>query len=83
MITYPNEMVGDLFFEWNGQELTPYNLYFLAGFQNPAHAGLATTHYDNALRPVYFCRNRARLSRPELAGMTAHFRSGFITDIHE
>lgn len=82
-IEYPNEMVGDLYFLYNGQELTPHNLYFLAGFRDPSETGLATTHFDNALRPVYLCRNRAQLSRPDYAGLTAYFRSGFITDLHE
>lgn len=82
-INFPHEMVGDLYFIYNGEQLTPYNLYFLAGFRSETEAGLATTHYDNALRPVYLSRNGAQLSRPEYAGLSAHFRSGFVTDLHE
>ena len=83
MITIPNEMVGDLYFLYNGEERTPSNLYFLAGYYNSNEAGFATTHFDNALRPVFLCRNRQRLWRPEWQGLSADFKNGFVCNFHE
>lgn len=85
------EMVGDLYFlDANKQQRTPSNLYFLEGPCRPdideqtalENKGLAVTHYDNALRPVYLCRNGGRIKRPQWAGLSAEFRSGYILDLH-
>lgn len=74
------QIVGDLFFyDRNGEQCTPGLVYFAVGYQKIA-AGDAFCHYDNALCPVYLCRNGGRLKKPEWAGLDAKFKGGTLFD---
>lgn len=76
------QMVGDLYFtDRNGEQRTPYGLYFAWGV-NGCEAGECFTHYDNALIPVYLCRNGERLVKPEWSELCAHFKGGFVRDFY-
>ena len=73
------QVVGDLYVNYNGHQMTPYNVYFAEGYNNCA-AGAAYFHYDNALHPVLLCRNGEQLIMPEWAGLTADFKGGILRD---
>lgn len=74
------QMVGDLYFtDRNGEQRTPGVVYFAVGYERIA-AGEAFCHYDNALCPVYLCRNGERLQKPDWAGFDAKFKGGFLFD---
>lgn len=75
------QMVGDLYFVHNGEQKTPSSLYFAWGV-NGDEAGACFTHYDNALIPVYLCRNGERLVVPEWAELCATFKGGFVRDFY-
>ena len=74
------QMVGDLYFtDRHGVQRTPGLVYFAVGYERIA-AGEAFCHYDNALCPVFLCRNGERLQRPEWARLDAKFKGGFLFD---
>jgi len=76
------QMVGDLYFtDRQGEQQTPYGLYFAMG-ANGCEPGECFTHYDNALLPVYLSRNGQRLVVPEWAELCARFKGGFVRDFY-
>ena len=75
------QVVGDLYFTHNGEQMTPTRLYFAMG-TNDCEPGECFTHYDNSLIPVFLCRNGERLVKPEWAELCASFKGGFIKDFY-
>ena len=75
------QVVGDLYFTHNGEQMTPPRLYFAMG-TNDCEPGECFTHYDNALIPVFLCRNGERLVKPEWAELCATFKGGLIKDFY-
>lgn len=75
------QVVGDLYVNYHGHQMTPYNVYFSVGTEI-CKAGTAYFHYDNALHPVLMCRNGDQLIMPEWAGLTADFKDGILRNFH-
>ena len=76
------QMMGDLYyFDDNGEQQTPSNLYFAIGV-NGSQPGDCFTHVPGGLYPVYLSRNGQRLTVPEWSELCARFKGGFIRDFY-
>lgn len=74
---------GRLFFEYNGKEIRPTQVYFGCQYlANRCIGGKAYAHYDCALRPVYIDTGKGikRYRIPELRSVTADYKYGVISN---
>lgn len=80
----PRRLEG-LWFDYNGEKLTPRNLYFGCDtrlFRSDGQVcGKCFTHYDNALRPVCLPNGKRFIWYP-LANINAYYENGIIHGYH-
>lgn len=81
----PRKIAG-LWFDYNGEKLTPHNLYFgcdtrLIRSDVDGKCGKCFTHYDNALRPVYL-PNGERFVWYPLANVNCRYKNGMLYDYY-
>lgn len=77
--------VDGLWFDYNGEKLTPINLYFGCDTRlfrsDGMPCGRCYTHYDNALHPVCLPNGDWFIWYP-LANVNAHYKDGQIYDYY-
>lgn len=81
----PRKLVG-LWFDYNGEKVTPCNLYFgidtrLLWDNGGQTCGKCFTHYDNALHPVYL-PNGERFVWYPLANVNCRYKNGTLYDFY-